>query len=212
MFFLITLLSINSNADQLTEKLRIYGIIKPQSISTAVALGTGLVHKLPSKIGNKVSRGNTLLQVLEKDSIRSYRSTIDGYVAKNHITPGAAVSPGMPLVTVVAPEKKYMEISLSPLDAKRVTKGTLVQESNGNELGRIDRISPIIDPDTGAVVANLSLKDSNFRIGEVIPIDIILGEKECDQVSILSNVGDFGKEYKILFVNEQKACLVKKEK
>ncbi|MBT7609762.1 MAG: HlyD family secretion protein [Bacteriovoracaceae bacterium] len=207
----IVLLSTSSFSKELIEKIRIYGVIKAKMISTSVALGSGLVHVLPSEIGNKVIPGTILLKVLERDSLRSYRSTISGFVAKVHITAGAAISPGMPLVTVVDPDKKFMEISLSPTDARKITKGIVVKTPVGKHMGIIDRISPIIDPDTGAVIANLELINNKYRIGEVIPIDLILGSKQCDEISTLSNVGGYGKDYLIKFVSDQDACLMKKK-
>jgi hypothetical protein len=211
LFISILLLSTSSYSKELTEKIRIYGVIKPKRISTSVALGSGLVHVLPSEIGEKVFAGTILLKVLERDSLRSYRSTISGFVAKVHITAGAVVSPGMALVTVVDPDKKFMEISLSPTDARKVKKGVVVKTPIGKKIGMIDRISPIIDPDTGAVIANLDLTNKNYRIGEVIPIDLILGSKRCDEISTLSDVGGYGKDYVIKFVSDQNACLIKRK-
>lgn len=209
--FLLIYYSQNVLAVSLTEKLRIYGVIKPNKISTSISLGNGLVHKLFSSIGDKVTAGNPLLEILERESVRSYRSTISGYIAKVHITQGAAVSPGMPLVTVVDPKKKFMEISLSPDDAKKIRQGLVVKSITGSSIGNIDKISPIIDPETGAVVSILKLnEESPYRIGEVIPIDLILGNRDCDKVVLLSEVGGSKREYEIQFISDNNVCLKKK--
>jgi hypothetical protein len=198
-------------AKGLVEKIRIYGVVKPKMISTSVALGTGLVHKLSSEIGNKIKPGDVLLQVLERETLRDYRSTISGFIAKVHVTSGAAISPGMPLVTVVNPNKKFMEVSLSPTDARKIDKGVTVETPGGLKIGKIERISPIIDPETGAVVASFDLYNKKYRIGEVLPIDIVLGERSCDEITTLSEAGSFGKSYSIEFVNNQDACLIKRK-
>ena len=63
------------------------------------------------------------LQIFERDTVRNYNNTLDGKVAKLHVTMGAAISPGMPLITVVNDEELYLEFGLSPAQAQILKAG-----------------------------------------------------------------------------------------
>lgn len=197
-------------SEKLQHKIPVYGVIKPTQISTNVSIGQGLVHNIPFELGDSVRQGQTLIEILEKETLRGYKSTITGKVAKIHVTKGAAISVGMPLITVVDPKSRQIEISLSPDDARMVKTGTqVVSHKDGSPVGVITKISSIIDPDSGAVTASMNSKLPNHLIGEVISLDLIISEKACDKVVTLSELGQYTKKWNVQFISGNKTCLKK---
>ena len=210
IFFLTTLFLNIGKAESLRELIPSYGVIKPKFVSTQVSIGSGIVHKIRYKLGDKVRRGRILISIIERETIRNYRNTLKGTVAKIHVTPGAAISAGMPLVTIVNSEKKYMEIAFSPDESKKIRKGlSVLSQNQKNKIGTINRLSPIVDPDTGTVLSFVDLKSygSLYRIGEVLPIFIEGKIKKCQKVINLKDLGLYTTGHKVKFIAGDKACL-----
>jgi hypothetical protein len=208
--FLISICFANTDK-QLEKRIVLHGVVKPQKMSTLVAIGEGIVSKVIGKLGKMVKPNDNLLQVFEKESVRNYRNTIDGKIAKIHVTEGAAISPGMPLVTVVNDQKLYMELSLSPQTANSIQQGYDIYLKNKNKkIANIVHIAPIVDPDNGSVKAISSQLDSSlYRIGQIISVEVSFGVQDCHEVVPLNEVNNFTQEYQINFIYNQKACLIK---
>ncbi|MBI2519780.1 MAG: HlyD family efflux transporter periplasmic adaptor subunit [Bdellovibrio sp.] len=196
---------------QLERTVLIYGIVKPKKMSTVVAIGQGLVNQIFNQIGDEVKKGSGLLQVFERDTVRNYSNTLDGRVAKVHVTLGAAISPGMPLVTVVNDGELYLEFGLSPSQAQLLKQGTTLRlPSHKEPLGILEKISPIVDPESGSVVALSSvLQTKDFLIGQVLTVSVSLGVADCDQVVALKEVNQFTTGWKVDFISDDRACLKK---
>ncbi|MEK6625516.1 MAG: HlyD family efflux transporter periplasmic adaptor subunit [Bdellovibrionota bacterium] len=199
---------------QLERKVLIYGIVKPKKMSTLVAVGQGLVNQIFKQVGDEVKKGNELLQIFERDTVRNYNNTLDGKVAKLHVTMGAAISPGMPLITVVNDEELYLEFGLSPAQAQILKQGAalvLVSEAESPiNLGILEKISPIVDPENGSVVALSSiLQKKDFLIGQVLTVSVSLGLCDCDQVVALKEVNQYTTGWKLDFISDNQACLKK---
>ena len=82
-FFFMTILLFSNKvkAESLRELIPSYGVIKPKFVSTQVAIGNGIVHKIRYKLGDKVNRGKTLISIIERETIRNYRNTLKGTVS-----------------------------------------------------------------------------------------------------------------------------------
>jgi multidrug efflux pump subunit AcrA (membrane-fusion protein) len=207
--FLLSIIPVQGK--QLSRLLPVYGLVKPKKISTNVAIGSGLVHTMKVKLGQQVKPGRVLLEILEQENLRAYKNTINGTVAKIHVTEGAAISPGMPLVTVVDPDNKRIEISLSPQDANRVKMNSQVSIMDSTTtVGGISFISSIVDPDNGAVLAYIDHPQINRRFGEVLSLQIHLGEEQCAEVVKLKDIGNFTGKYKVKFLTGTQACMIEK--
>ncbi|MBL6989734.1 MAG: HlyD family efflux transporter periplasmic adaptor subunit [Bacteriovoracaceae bacterium] len=198
----------------LTKRLPVYGVVKPKVVSTLVAIGNGILNNITREVGDNVRPGQLLLKVFERQTIRNYQSTIKGTIAKIHVTKGAAITHGMPLVTVVNPSKKYIEVSLSPEEARSVKPGMEISlEGQKSVWAKVKKISPIVDPDTGAVSMIISLAQDkvDFRIGEIISLYINVGSLFCDQVVTLDLISNYTDGYTAEFIAENKVCLLKKK-
>lgn len=150
--FLILCLTLSSKAlaegegsekQDFVEKIPAFGVIKPGEITTLLAINHGMVAKIPFQVGDRVKLGSVLLSAIERETTRGYRTTIAGQVAKLHVTPGAALTPGMPLVTVINPDKKQIEVSLSPKESQRLKVGApIFFVAKGNHWGIFPRSVP----------------------------------------------------------------------
>lgn len=205
LFFSTNLFAQN----QFAEKIPVYGIIKPASITTLLAVNHGMVSAISYDLGDHVQIGSSLMNVIEKETSRGYRSTINGQVAKIHVTPGAAVTPGMPLITVINPKLKKIELALSPQEASQLQLGSVVYYRNSDKLfGTVKKISPLVDPDTGAVTSYVSPKSEVEQlVGDVVPLEVVLRElKNCKVVKI-AEIDNYLKEYLVAATTGDSACL-----
>ncbi|OFZ12980.1 MAG: hypothetical protein A2X86_09135 [Bdellovibrionales bacterium GWA2_49_15] len=202
---------VSEAASQLERKVLIYGIVKPKKMSTVVAIGQGLVNQIFNQVGDQVKKGSELMQVFERDTVRNYNNTLDGKVAKVHVTLGAAISPGMPLITVVDDGQLYLEFGLSPSQAQQLKQGASLNLASGTEsLGTLEKISPIVDPESGSVVALSSvLQKKDIIIGQVLTVSVSLGLSDCDQVVLLKDVNQYTSGWKVDFISDNQACLKK---
>ena len=125
-----------------TEQLPVYGVVKPNKITTAIGINHGIVTRIPYDIGDKVQKGGTLLVSIEKETTRYYRTTISGQISKIHVKKGAVVTPGMPLVTVIDPKYKKIEVLLSPQEAQRVKLGQKVYLKNHKLFAKVFFVAP----------------------------------------------------------------------
>jgi len=200
-------LSFQALAEIMNYQMSTYAVVKPTSISTSVSIGSGLVHKVHQTIGSQVAERTLLIEILEENTVRSYRSTIKGQVVKVHVTQGAAVSPGMPLVTVMNPDNKFLEIILSPSEARLVAKDSKVfDKSNAQLLGEIDFISSLVDPDNGGVVSQTHVAKLDERVGEVINVMIDVPKLTCSKIVNLDNFTSNEKS-KVKVIYKDKVCL-----
>ena len=71
IFFLTTLFLNIGKAESLRELIPSYGVIKPKFVSTQVSIGSGIVHKIRYKLGDKVRRGRILISIIERETIRN---------------------------------------------------------------------------------------------------------------------------------------------
>ncbi len=188
-------------------ELKTYAIVKPGKISSSVSIGSGLVQKLLVELGQQVKPGTALIEIIEENAIRSYRSSMNGQVVKLHVTQGAAISPGMPLVTVMDPNNKLLEITLSPEEAKLVIAGSVVKDAkDSTALGSIEFISNLVDPDHGGVIAHVKKFSLSHRVGEVIHVLITFPELTCSKIIPLDKMPP-NQKLKVRVIHQKQVCL-----
>jgi RND family efflux transporter MFP subunit len=96
-------------------------------------------------------------------------SPITGAVSERAVNAGDVVSPGMALFTVVDPRSMKLEASVPASGLTQVRIGAPVEFSvNGYPgrtfTGRLDRISPTVDPATGQVLISASIPNSGGQL------------------------------------------------
>lgn len=213
LFVLFFVFSVVADAEEfLIKKIPIYAVVKPAAISTLVSIGNGIVQNIVYQVGDDSKRGQTLIEILERDGIRPYRNTLGGKIAKIHVTNSASVTVGMPLITIIDPTQKKMEVSLSPDEANKIAIGDKVTVRNGQEkVAEVWKISPLVDPDKGSVTGYLKITGKVMaRIGEILEFDIWAKEKsKCEKVVDVSDLGLYTKEWRVDFISGTKVCLQK---
>lgn len=193
------------------EKLKVYGVIKPAKMTTLIGVNQGIVTQI-RQVGTSLKQNETALMVMEREVIRPYRTTITGIVAKTHVTAGAAVSPGMPLSTVIDPNEKMIEISLSPGEAKKIKVGAIVLDENQKPFGVIDKLSPLVDTDTGAITSYIKAEAKiSSMIGDVIPLFLQTRTiEDCEKVITFNEFDSSYKDFQVEAYSGDRICLKKK--
>jgi multidrug efflux pump subunit AcrA (membrane-fusion protein) len=199
-------------AEIFIERAPIYGVVKPAKISTVIAVNNGIASQIPYQVGDLVKVGSSLIRVLEKETNRNYRSSISGKVAKIHVSASAVVTPGMPLVTVVDPNAKKIEVTLSPKEAQNIGSGSKLFYRGQNEpFGSILKVSPIVDPDSGGVISYaMSLKKMSQLIGDVIPLDVVMREIPGCKIVKINEIDRHIASHDVMATSGQQACLKEK--
>ncbi|MFZ4403668.1 MAG: HlyD family efflux transporter periplasmic adaptor subunit [Pseudobdellovibrionaceae bacterium] len=212
MKYFLGILFISHSIFAFDEKVSVYGVVKPTAITTVIAINNGIVTKIITPLGGKIDLHGNLIEVLEKETSRIYRSSLSGQVAKLHVTEGAVVTTGMPLATVLNPEKKELEVSLSPQDAAQVRVGTeVINRSSGETFGKVSRVSPLVDPDSGAVMAFVtSSAKVNFLIGDVVPLDLLIKKSDNCKVVTLAESSRYKNDFNVKSIQDGKVCLHRK--
>lgn len=116
-----------------------------------------------------------------------------GRIAEVLVTPGQTVEAGMPMARLVKPAPVWLEVSVTPREARRLPEqpaGVVVSgpDSEGSESGEIgffeDRarlisVSPAVNPRTGTIQALFELDSSvdELRLGVVGEAQILLEEE-----------------------------------
>ncbi len=209
---LVSLAADSPETAVMVERLPVYSVVKPDSITTLLAVNHGFIAQIGVRVGQNVKQGEWIMTIMERETSRPYRSGIEGGVAKLHVTNGAAVTPGMPLITIMNPAKKQIEISLSPQEAQKLQVGSKVFRRGGNELfGKLSRISGLVDPETGAVLAYVD-PDGPVEnlIGDIVPIDIAIREIPDCKVIRLRDLASHMEEFTVEAISGDEVCLKKK--
>lgn len=194
------------------ETISVYGVIKPARMTNLIAVNNGMVSSIPKRVGEKIKFGQVAISAIERETTRGYRSTLNGRVAKIHVSEGAAVTPGMPLVTIIDPQKKLVEVALSPSEGQRVKEGAIVYSGKTEDVfGTIQSVSPIVDPDTGGVVSYVQPKaEVRALIGDIVPLRVVAGSIEKCKVVPVSEVDSHLRKFRVIASSGNQVCLKEK--
>lgn len=109
---------------------------------------------------------------------------MDGVVALRSVNLGQQVAMGTPLFRIVDPTDLIVVVNLPETALGRVYEGqvTYVESDalNGKRFdGKVERISPVVDPRTGTVRVTVGLEsaDSGLRPGMFVKVNIVVEER-----------------------------------
>jgi len=96
-------------------------------------------------------------------------STVDGFIGKRFLDPGATVSPNVPVASVVDIHTVRMVANLVEKDLKRVNVGTRaaveVDAFPGEKFsGHVSRVAPIFDPATRTAEMEIEVPNPGYRL------------------------------------------------
>lgn len=120
-------------------------------------------------------------------------SSVDGFVAKRFLDPGATVSPNVPVATLVDIRTVRMVANLVEKDLKRVTVGTHaavdVDAFPGETFtGRVSRVAPVFDPATRTAEMEIEVPNTGFRLkpGMYARVQLTVATR-ADAITVPSN-------------------------
>lgn len=120
-------------------------------------------------------------------------SSVDGFVAKRFLDPGATVSPNVPVASLVDIRTVRMVANLVEKDLKRVTVGTRaavdVDAFPGESFtGRVSRVAPVFDPATRTAEMEIEVPNTGFRLkpGMYARVQLTVSTK-ADAITVPSN-------------------------
>jgi RND family efflux transporter MFP subunit len=120
-------------------------------------------------------------------------SSVDGFVAKRFLDPGATVSPNVPVASLVDIRTVRMVANLVEKDLKRVTVGTRadvdVDAFPGETFsGRVGRVAPVFDPATRTAEMEIEVPNSAFRLkpGMYARVQLTVATR-ADAITVPSN-------------------------
>jgi len=120
-------------------------------------------------------------------------SSVDGFVAKRFLDPGATVSPNVPVASLVDIRTVRMVANLVEKDLKRVVVGTHadvdVDAFPGETFsGRVSRVAPVFDPATRTAEMEIEVPNSAFRLkpGMYARVQLTVATR-ADAITVPSN-------------------------
>jgi membrane fusion protein, multidrug efflux system len=123
----------------------------------------------------------TFEQARESHAARELRSPIRGTISSRQIRYGEAVTPGRLAFQVVDLDRLRVEVNLPEKDLARLRTGQRArirsEVLDGIETaGRLQRISPVVDPATGTVKVTVAIErgDSPLRPGMFVNVDLVV--------------------------------------
>ncbi|MDF1543846.1 MAG: efflux RND transporter periplasmic adaptor subunit [bacterium] len=136
----------------------------------------GVAQQARFRVGDYVSRGDTVAIVESNESMNNYSITapISGWVLERHITPGEFVSEENSIYLIADLSTVWVNLAVYPKDAGQVKKGQSVKISAiGSEnvtSGTIEYITPIVDLRTRSLTARITLSnpDNLWRPGSFV--------------------------------------------
>jgi membrane fusion protein, heavy metal efflux system len=149
----------------------------------------GPIRSVQRSVGDYVRAGEPLAVVESNESLTNYEVTspIDGTVIERRANPGESAA-GEPLFVIADYSSLLAELTLFPRDLARVKEGQRVKlraaEGELQAEGRILRVSPAIDADSGLkglYVARVAVQDAERRWA---PGLFVQGEVQVAAVSV----------------------------
>jgi membrane fusion protein, heavy metal efflux system len=171
----------------LHERLPLYGVIAPNAerMLDVSARFPGVIRSVRKRIGDAVSRGETLATVESNESLQAYSVTspLSGFVTRRNANEGAQTGDG-PLFTVADLSTVWAEISVFPRDIAKVRPGQSVRVRSADTglaaEGKVVYIAPFGSTASQTVSARvlLSNPDGQWPPGLYVSADVMLSSKD----------------------------------
>jgi cobalt-zinc-cadmium efflux system membrane fusion protein len=168
------------------ETVTLYGTVKPNALreQNLRARYPGTVRMVAKRVGDLVTRGQTVLTVQSSESLQTYAiaSPIAGTVLERNANPGETVNSDTVLVRVADLSSVWVEFAVFARDLGHVRAGMPVRvlASDGDFLAdaTITYVSPSGDNGSQSVNARAEVDNSNHRW---VPGQFVSGEVAVDQ-------------------------------
>lgn len=174
-----------ANPKTLTQTETLFGVITTpeDQIFSIHAPYVSMVKKVHVNIGDKISKGQTLVTLQNVESLQTYRvkSPSNGVVNERSVNVGDKVS-DQQLLQIVDLSKVWVEMSAFPEDIERVAIGQSVEvydlHQHERVNGEISYVSPTMtDGHIARARAIVDNKDGHWRPGMHIKVDVQVAKK-----------------------------------
>jgi multidrug efflux pump subunit AcrA (membrane-fusion protein) len=158
-------------ADELTYPAR----VTPKVNTTVMAESDGVISQMPTILGQRVHRGETLMVITHTDPIYKYApmkilSPITGVISAIEVTEGAQVNKGDRLGAVTDPKKLRIMIETPAEDLGSLKPGMHGEfKINGKSdpiIVTLQGVSPFVDPSTGTATSEFAVSP---KVGALAP-------------------------------------------
>lgn len=160
-------------------------VIDPDRLAHIVPRFPGIVKKVNKKIGDRVSKGETIAIIESNESLSPYeiKSMIDGQVIDMHLTHGEVISDSDHKITIADLSKVWANLNVYQKDLNNIRVGqkvTISAKLGTKEVeGKISYISPVVNEKTRTAIARVVLDnhDDLWRPGIFINGKVIVGNE-----------------------------------
>lgn len=160
-------------------------LVKSRIESNIKADSDLIVIKSHVNLGQRVKRGDILLELKQQDTSLNYnnrliKAPVDGVVANLSAAQGQYVTRGEDLLLINEPEKLFLRLELPVTHHKEVKVGLKVQ-INPTDSATITGVGSVMDSMLGTLTVEVELPGSlapNYVTGSIQNVEIVLGEKQ----------------------------------
>lgn len=183
-------------AAQLTEisdELSYPARVTPKVNTTVMAESDGVISQVPTILGQRVKRGDTLLVITHTDPVYKYApmkvlSPISGVISSIEVTEGAQVNKGQKLSSVTDPKKLRIVVETPAEDLDSLKRGMMGEFKITGRAEtvpvRLQGVSPFVDPSTGTATSEFEIapKSATLAPGIVGRITLKVHQRKGIQI------------------------------
>jgi len=105
------------------------------------------------------------------------QAPFSGRIVTRHVDPGATVADGTPVYEIADLDPLYADVPVPEREVRRLEPGQVVRlfsDSDRFVTGRIERIAPVVDPETGTVKVSLAVPAADGLLpGSFVRVEIV---------------------------------------
>lgn len=195
-----------ASAQKVTEKLAVYGTLKlkPNAVRHISARFPGEITALTVGLGEKVAKGQRLMQIESNESLKPYPvfAPITGVITAQDAGVGEQARE-QDLLTITRIDKLIAELSVFPKDAARVAVGQTVEMAvlgaSNPVTGKITRVLPELGADqTRRFWVEVDNSQGALNPGSFVRAQIHIGERRFPLAVKADSVHAF-RDFKVVY-------------
>jgi len=186
-------------------------VIDPDRLAHIVPRFAGIVKQVNKKIGDRVTKGETIAIIESNESLSPYeiKSMIDGQVIDMHLTPGEVISDSDHHITIADLSMVWANLTIyqKDLDKIRVGQKVTISATHGTHQakGVISYISPVVNEQTRTTIARVVLDNRTgvWRSGLFINGSVVVGNEAVAVIAPKTALQNF-ENRAVVFVKHDK--------
>jgi multidrug efflux pump subunit AcrA (membrane-fusion protein) len=207
----------------ISESLLLSGEIMAVTEVSIYSTVAGKVKEIKVGEGDRIDKEQPLVFIDRSEAGRTYaltpvESTIDGLVKSVLVEYGAYVTPQVPLFQIIDMDDVEIYVHIPEKEIYRVRKGMVaevraVSYPDRVFRGRVDELSPVVDPVSRTLEARIQIPNENHQLkpGMYGEVKLIVRSSRNSIVIPLAAVVQMDGKTVIYIVNDEKAAMVEPE-